>query len=82
MAEVRFDGKKIARIDTGEIFTLRVSPGRHILGIAGDADGRGVCGLQMGQPLKEVATHISAGESQKFRISGAQDGVDIRPSSS
>lgn len=80
-ATVLIDGRKAARIDTGEIVAFQVKPGRHIIGIAGDDDGNGVCALQIGQPVKETATQVGAGDVQKFRVSGTQNGTDIRPSS-
>lgn len=80
-ATVLVDGRKAARINTGEVVTFKLKPGRHIVGIAGDEDGNGLCALQIGQPVKEAATEIGAGEVQKFRVSGTQNGADIRPSS-
>ncbi|SDO20384.1 hypothetical protein [Pseudomonas poae] len=81
LATVLIDGKKVARIDTGEIVKFKVKPGRHIVGIAGDEEGNGLCAMQIGQPVKETAAEVSSGETQKFRISGTQNGTDIRPSS-
>ncbi|VVM63374.1 hypothetical protein PS645_01384 [Pseudomonas fluorescens] len=81
MATVLVDGKKAARIDTGEVVRFEVKPGRHIVGIAGDDNGKGLCAMQIGQPVKEIATDVAAGEVQRFRISGTQSGTDIRPSS-
>lgn len=75
------DGKKVARIDTGEIVKFKVKPGRYIVGIAGDGEGNGLCAMQIGQPVKETAAEVSSGKTQKFRISGTQNGTDIRPSS-
>ncbi|MNC77325.1 hypothetical protein D3C75_1292530 [compost metagenome] len=60
---------------------FQVKPGRHLVGIGGDEEGSGLCAMQIGQPVKEIATEPSAGEVQKFRVSGTQNGVDIRPSS-
>lgn len=80
-ATVLIDGKKAARVNTGETVTFELKPGRHIVGIAGDDDGSGLCAMQIGQPVKETATELAAGEVQKFRISGTQNGTDIRPSS-
>ena len=80
-AAVLVDGKRVARMGTGELAKFQVKPGRHIIGIVGDQDGNGMCALQIGQPAKETATSLQAGEVQKFRISGTQDGLDIRPSS-
>ncbi|CAI8936590.1 hypothetical protein [Pseudomonas chlororaphis] len=80
-ATLLIDGRKAARINTGEIAKFHVKPGRHIVGISGDEDGSGLCAMQIGQPVKETATDITAGEVQKYRISGSQNGTDIRPSS-
>lgn len=80
-ATILVDGRKAARIDTGEMVSFKLKPGRHIIGIAGDDDGNGVCALQIGQPVKETSTDLSAGDVQKFRVSGTQNGTDIRPSS-
>ena len=81
MATVLINGKKVARIDTGEVVKFQVKPGRHIVGIAGDDEGNGLCAMQIGQPVKETASEAAAGETQKYRISGTQNGTDIRPSS-
>lgn len=79
--EVTIDGKSYARIDTGETIDIKVSSGRHILGISGDSKGKGLCGMQVGQPLKETATQLNPHEHQKFRITGdTNSGLDIRPS--
>lgn len=79
--EVTIDGKSYARIDTGETIDIRVSSGRHILGMSGDSKGKGLCGMQVGQPLKETATQINNNEHQKFRITGdTNSGLDIRSS--
>ncbi|MFO3664282.1 hypothetical protein [Pseudomonas amygdali] len=78
---VLIDGKKAARVNTGEMAKFQLKPGRHIVGIAGDEEGRGLCALQIGQPVKESASELVAGDVQKFRISGTQNGNDIRPSS-
>lgn len=81
MTTVLIDGKKVARINTGEVVKFQVKPGRHIVGIAGDDEGNGLCAMQIGQPVKETASEVAAGEVQKYRISGTQNGTDIRPSS-
>lgn len=81
LVTVLIDGKKAAKIDTGEMIKFQLKPGRHIVGIAGDEDGNGLCSMQIGQPVKESATELVAGDLQKFRISGTQNGNDIRPSS-
>ncbi|WP_055136762.1 hypothetical protein [Pseudomonas corrugata] len=80
-ATVLIDGRKAARIDTGETVSFKLKPGRHIIGIAGDDEGNGVCALQIGQPVKETSTELRVGDMQKFRVSGTQNGSDIRPSS-
>ncbi|ADO48135.1 hypothetical protein [[Enterobacter] lignolyticus] len=78
--ELTVDGKSYARIDTGETVNIKVEPGRHILGISGDSQGKGLCGFKVGQPLKETSTNLSISELQKFRITGdANSGLDIRP---
>ncbi|WP_122415960.1 hypothetical protein [Pseudomonas viridiflava] len=81
MTTVLIDGKKVARINTGEVVKFQVKPGRHIVGIAGDDEGNGLCAMQIGQPVKETASEVAAGEVQKYRISGTHNGTDIRPSS-
>ncbi|PMY44577.1 MULTISPECIES: hypothetical protein [Pseudomonas] len=80
-ATLLIDGKKAARIDTGEVAKFQVKPGRHIVGIGGDEDGNGLCAMQIGQPVKETVADVVSGEVQKYRISGTQNGTDIRPSS-
>lgn len=75
------DGKKVARINTGEVVKFQVKLGRHIIGIASDDEGGGLCAMQIGQPVKETSSELAAGEVQKYRISGSQNGTDIRPSS-
>lgn len=80
-ATVLVDGRKAARIDTGETVSFKLKSGRHIIGIAGDEEGNGICALQIGQPVKETSAEISPGETLKFRIMGTQNGTDIRPTS-
>jgi len=80
-AAVLLDGRVAARMGTGEIVKLHVPSGRHIVGISGDAEGGGMCGMQVGQPVKESATDLKPGETQKYRISGDTNGLDIRPTS-
>jgi len=76
------DGAHIARIGTGETLTYKVKAGRHILGIADDPKGGGLCGLGDGKPYKETSTIISNNETQRFRIAGdTNTGLDIRPTS-
>lgn len=76
------DGKHVARIGTGETISYKIKPGRHILGIADDPKGGGLCGVGDGQPYRETSTVISENETQKFRISGdTNSGLDIRPTS-
>lgn len=80
--EIIIDGKPYARIDTGEAISIKTNPGRHILGISGDSQGKGLCGAKIGQPMKETSTQITVGETQRFRITGdTNTGLDIRPSS-
>jgi len=78
---VLIDGRVAARVGTGEVVRLQLAPGRHIVGMSGDADGGGLCGMQIGQPIKETSAEIRPGETQKFRISGDTNGLDLRPTS-
>lgn len=79
---VLIDGKLAARIATGETVTFRVPEGRHILGLSGDPMGNGLCGLEIGQSIKESSADLKQGESQRFRISGdTNSGLDLRPTS-
>ncbi|WP_395601339.1 hypothetical protein AB4P97_16130 [Pseudomonas sp. A1230] len=80
-ATLLIDGRRAARVDIGEVAKFHVKPGRHIIGISGDEDGSGLCAMQIGQPVRETSTEVVAGELQKYRISGTQNGTDIRPSS-
>ncbi|RAU43421.1 MULTISPECIES: hypothetical protein [unclassified Pseudomonas] len=75
------DGQVAARIGTGEVARLQVSPGRHLIGISGDSEGAGLCGLQIGQPTKETSLELKPGELQRYRISGDTNGLDLRPTS-
>lgn len=80
--EIIIDGKPYARIDTGEAISIKIDPGRHILGISGDSQGQGLCGAKIGQSIKETSTQITVGETQTFRITGDTiSGLDIRPTS-
>ncbi|VVQ29751.1 hypothetical protein PS943_01480 [Pseudomonas fluorescens] len=77
---VLVDGKFTARIDTGEIVSLYVPVGEHLIGLAGDKHSDGVCGW--GELRKEQSTNISTGQLKRFRIGGDTNiGLDIRPSS-
>ncbi|KTC02134.1 MULTISPECIES: hypothetical protein [Pseudomonas syringae group] len=64
---VLIDGNKAAKVNTCEMAKFHLKPGRHILGIAGDEDGSGLCAMQIGQPAKESATELNVGEVQKLR---------------
>lgn len=78
---VLVDGHVAARVGTGESVKLNLSPGRHIVGMSGDAEGGGLCGMQIGQSIKESTAEIRPGETQKYRISGDTNGLDLRPTS-
>jgi hypothetical protein len=80
-AAVLIDGKIASRMGTGETAKFHVAPGRHIIGMSGDAEGGGLCAMQIAQPVKESAAELRPGEIQKFRISGDTNGLDIRPTS-
>jgi hypothetical protein len=75
------DGHVAARVGTGEVVRLQLTPGRHIVGMSGDSEGGGLCGMQVGQPVKESAAEIKPRETQKYRISGDTNGLDLRPTS-
>lgn len=77
---VLVDGRKAARISTGEKVTLHVAAGRRILGISGDAEGAGLCSLKIGYPDKASSLEIHPGDTFGYRISGsAHGGLDIHP---
>ncbi|WP_083265605.1 MULTISPECIES: lipoprotein [Pseudomonadaceae] len=78
---VFIDGQLSARVDVGERAVFYVKAGRRHIGMSGDPSGKGLCAMQVGQPLKETSTRLEAGEVQRFRISGDTNGLDIRPSS-
>ena len=74
------DGKFSARIDTGEIVSLYVPVGEHLVGLVGDERSSGMCGW--GELRKEQSTSLSPGQVKRFRIGGDTNvGLDIRPSS-
>lgn len=74
------DGRFSARIDTGEIVSLYVPVGEHLVGLVGDEQSGGVCGW--GELRKEQSTTLSTGQVKRFRIGGDTNiGLDIRPSS-
>lgn len=78
--ELTVNGKPYARMDTGETVSIKIPPGRYVLGISGDSHGKGLCGVNNGQPIKESSTDIKEHETQKFRIIGDfNSGLDIRP---
>lgn len=73
------DGKEVARLDTAEKVELKVTPGRHIIGLNGDRYGKALCGLTS-ESSKETSTVINSGETQFYRITGdTNSGLDIRP---
>ena len=77
---ILIDGKFSARIDTGEVVSLYVPTGEHLVGLAKDERSDGACGW--GELRKEQSTNISTGQIKRFRIGGDTNiGLDIRPSS-
>lgn len=77
---VLIDGKFAVRIDTGEIVSLYVPVGEHLVGLVGDERSGGVCGW--GELRKEQSTSVTDGQLKRFRIGGDTNiGLDIRPSS-
>lgn len=77
---ILIDGKFSARIDTGEVVSLYVPTGEHLVGLAKDEHSGGACGW--GELRKEQSTVLSNGQVKRFRIGGDTNvGLDIRPSS-
>ncbi|WP_143067527.1 hypothetical protein [Pseudomonas soli] len=76
---VYIDGQLVGRIDNNERASFHVKPGRRLIGVGSDPQGRGPC-TQNTQFKREVATWLQIGESQTFRIA-FQPMLDIRPSS-
>lgn len=77
---ILIDGKFSARIDTGEVVSLYVPTGEHLVGLAKDERSGGACGW--GELRKEQSTVLSEGQVKRFRIGGDTNvGLDIRPSS-
>jgi hypothetical protein len=77
---ILIDGKFSARIDTGEVVSLYVPVGEHLVGLVGDEISGGVCGW--GDLRKEQSANVSIGQVKRFRIGGDTNiGLDIRPSS-
>ncbi|WP_339494440.1 hypothetical protein [Pseudomonas sp. EA_35y_Pfl1_P108] len=77
---VHIDGRAAARIDTGEVVSLYVTPGEHLVGLGADERGSGTCSWS--GALKEQATILKAGQTKRFRIGGDTNiGLDIRPTS-
>lgn len=77
---VHVDGKQAARIDTGEVVSLYVPAGDHLVGLGADQQGKGMC--DWGVALKEQTANIRDGQVKRFRIGGdSNTGLDIRPSS-
>lgn len=62
------DGKMIARIDPAERLDLNVAPGEHLLKIAFDPEGRGLCGVQDQKLYSQVETVMKAGDVKAFRV--------------
>lgn len=77
---VHIDGRAVARIDTGEVVSLYVTPGEHLIGLGADEHRSGTCSWS--GTLKEQTTILKAGQTKRLRIGGdTSAGLDIRPSS-
>lgn len=77
---IHIDGKVVARIDTGEVVSLYLPVGDHLVGLGVDKQGGGMCSWT--DSLKEQSASLVEGQSKRFRIGGdTQVGLDIRPSS-
>lgn len=73
------DGELVARLAGDEKARFYLKPGRKLIGVGVDPQAVGRCGGSS-RIIKEVATWITVGENQTFRIS-FQPMLDIRPSS-
>lgn len=77
---VHVDGRPAARIDTGEVVSLYVPAGEHLVGLGADERGSGLC--SWAGTLKEQSATLKPGQVKRFRIGGDTNiGLDIRPSS-
>lgn len=45
LATALIDEKKVARINTGDGVKFQIKPGRYIIGVAGGAEGNGLCAI-------------------------------------
>nr|WP_314876060.1 hypothetical protein [uncultured Pseudomonas sp.] len=73
------DGELVARLAGDEKARFYLKPGRKLIGVGVDPQATGRCG-GTNRIIKEVATWISVGENQTFRINFLP-ALDIRPSS-
>ncbi|MBA1320733.1 hypothetical protein [Pseudomonas plecoglossicida] len=73
------DGELVARLAGGEKARFYLKPGRKLMGVGMDPQATGRC-AGSSRFKREVATWISVGENQIFRIA-FQPMLDIRPSS-
>ncbi len=71
---VYVDGKRAAKIGTGQRATFYLPPGQPNLGI-GLADS----GLCSGMAVRSITAKVAAGETTTYRISGDMAGVYIGP---
>lgn len=74
---VLFDGVIAARIDRGEFVSMNVPIGDHILGVATDNQGKGLCGKGFYQ--NELPISVSPNEVKRFRVQSGPGGFDVRP---
>lgn len=78
MVAFKIDRQLAARIAVGETASFHLPPGQHIVGIAADEKGEGLC--SKGRLLRELNVDLTAGQTAQFRIlSDAQTGFDIKP---
>ncbi|WP_374258773.1 hypothetical protein [Aquabacterium sp.] len=62
------DGELAVRIGQGEWTVLPMKSGEHLMGLASDPQGGGLCAGML--VLREVAAVFKHGETRKFRVAG------------
>lgn len=78
---VLLDGQLAARVGPGETVTFRIPAGEHLVGMAADPLGSGLCGLG-GMAMREVSATVAPEQTKRFRVLGDMSGgFTISPSS-
>ncbi|MCY1286521.1 hypothetical protein D9M69_369200 [compost metagenome] len=71
------DGVVAARLAQGEYVKLKVKAGEHIVGLATDRQGKGMC--SSGYDQFEQSVIVNSGETKRFRMQSGPGGFDIKP---